>query len=101
MCHLAPLESVLFAKLPNVMSHLCVCRFDDGTPRRPGRLFIETSGAFFRVILKEPESDLEMVLSGPTIDDTFALADLMLGSDTAPWTPDTFALERRQGRRKK
>lgn len=90
-CHFAPLESVIFGKLPNVMAHLCVCRYEDGQPRRPGRMFIETSGAFFKVVLKEPDDGLEMLLNAPTIDDVLALSDLMLGAEKAPWAPDPFA----------
>lgn len=99
-CHFAPMESLLFKKLPNVMAHLCVCRYEDGTPRKPGRMFIETSGAFFKVVIKEPDDALEMLLNAPTIDDVFALADLMLGAEKAPWAPDPFA-KARQGPKKK
>lgn len=94
-CHFAPMETLLFKQLPNIMSHLCVCRYEDGGPRRPGRMFIETSGAFFKVVVKEPDDGLEMLLSAPTIDDVLALADLMLAADRAPWAPDPFA--RKQG----
>jgi hypothetical protein len=97
---LAPLDTVLFQKLPNLMSHLCVVRFEDGTPRRPGKLMLESHGASFKVILKEPDADLEMVLGGPTIDDVFALVDLMLGAEKAPWVPDPWAANRRNGKRK-
>lgn len=99
--HLASLDTVVLKACPHVVQHLAVVRYDDGTPRRPGRLFLETVGAFFKLILKDQEAGLEMILSAPTIDDVFALADLMLASDTPPWQPDPFARDRASGAKKK
>jgi hypothetical protein len=100
-CHFAPMATLVFGKLPNIMSHLCVCRYEDGSPRRPGRMFIETSGAFFKVVVKEPDDALEMLLNAPSLDDVLALADLMLGAEKAPWAPDPFAQRRQGGGKKK
>lgn len=99
--HLASLDTAVLKACPHVVQHLAVVRYDDGTPRRPGRLFLETVGAFYKLILKDQETGLEMVLSAPTIDDVFALADLMLASDTPPWQPDPFARQHASGSKKK
>jgi hypothetical protein len=66
-----------------------------------GRMFIETSGAFFKVVVKEPDDALEMLLNAPSLDDVLALADLMLGAEKAPWAPDPFAQRRQGGGKKK
>lgn len=89
--HLASLDTVVLKACPHVVQHLAVIRYDDGTPRRPGRMFVETVGAFYKLILKDQQTGLEMILSAPTLDDVLALADLMLASDTPPWQPDPFA----------
>lgn len=100
LTHLASLDTLMLKACPHVVQHLAVVRYDDGTPRRPGRLFLETVGAFYKVILKDQEAGLEMILSAPSIDDVFALADLMLASDTPPWQADPYARDRTPGKKK-
>lgn len=92
----ADCTSKLLGPLGNVMMHLAVIRYDDGTPRRPGRLFLETQGSTWVVCLKEPDAGLELRCSGQTLDDALAAADLLLGSDQCPWQPDSWAQQRSQ-----
>lgn len=98
--HIAPIETRVFDSLPNLVEHLAVNRYEDGMPRRPGRLFLETMGVSWVVILKEPDESLEMRVVGATLDDALALAELLLGADDPPWMPDSWAQDRQKSRRK-
>lgn len=98
--HRAPMETQLFAKLPNVMAHLAVNRLDDGSPRRPGSVIVMSSGSGYRLIAKEPDEGLELEAYGETIDDAFALLELLLGTDDCPWQPEREWKGPRTGKRK-
>lgn len=89
--HLAPLESAVFGKLFNLVSHCCVTKYDDGEPRQPGWFTVKTSGSAWVVQVKDPDGCCQMSAIGNTLDDALALADLLLGSDEAPWEPDPWA----------
>lgn len=86
--HLAALESKLFGSLLNVVKHCAINRYDDGTPRTPGCWILRCDGANWKLILKEPDGALQLSVVASTIDDAFALAELLLGSEEAPWEPD-------------
>lgn len=97
--HLAPLTSKNFQSLPNLVMHCCVCKYDDGDPRQPGWLSIRSQGAAWVVTLKDPDTGTQMQCLGNTLDDALALADMMAGSDDAPWEIDPWA--KKQASKKK
>ena len=97
--HLAPVETNVLEAFPNVVAHCSVTRYDDGSPRRPGWVMLKTSGPSWVVFVKDPDGACIMNLTAQTLDDALTLADLMLGSDDAPWEPDGHAEP--QGKRKK
>lgn len=88
--HLAPIESTVFTRLFNLVAHCCVTRYDDGDPRRPGWFTTKTAGSAWVVQVKDPDGCCSMSAIGNTLDDALALADLLLGSEEAPWEPDPF-----------
>jgi len=88
--HLAAIESNVFAKLGSLVGHCCVTRYEDGTPRRPGWFTVKTMGAAWCVQVKDPDAAASFQATAQTLDDALALADLLLGSDEAPWEPDAF-----------
>jgi len=88
--HLAAIETNLWAKLPNLVAHCCVTRYDDGEPRKPGWVTIKTMGSAWVVQLKDPDSCLQMSATAQSLDDALCLADLLLGAEQAPWEPDPF-----------
>lgn len=96
--HLAPLASKHFASLPNLAMHCAVVRYDDGDPRQAGWFTVKTQGSAWVIVLKDPDSASQMSCIGNTLDDALVLAELMVGSDDAPWEPDPWA--KRQGQRK-
>lgn len=94
------MDTKILTSLQNVMAHLCVVRFEDGTPRKPGRMFIETQGTMWKIVLKEPEGGLELAVCANTIDDALATADLLLGSDQCPWQLDPWQHGKINGKKK-
>jgi len=93
--NLAAVESNVFSKLPSLVAHCCVVRYDDGEPRRPGWFTVKTQGAAWTVQVKDPDSCSQLQATAQSLDDALALADLLLGSEEAPWEPDPF-LKRNQ-----
>lgn len=89
--HLAPLATKSMISFPNMVAHCCVTRYDDGDPRQPGWFTLKTQGSAWVVVLKDPDSASQMQCLGNTLDDALALAELMAGSDDAPWEPDPWA----------
>lgn len=98
--HLAPMESGVFGKLSSLVAHCAETRYDDGEPRRPGWFTIKTLGAAWCVQVKDPDSACQMTTTAATLDDALVLADVLLGSDEAPWEPDPF-LKAQEARKKK
>jgi hypothetical protein len=88
--HLAAMESNVFTKLHNLVAHCAVTRYDDGEPRKPGWFTIKTMGSAWVVQVKEPDTCLQMSATAQSLDDALALADLLLGSEEAPWEPDPY-----------
>jgi len=88
--HLAAIESNVLGGLPNLVSHCCVTRYEDGSARRPGWWTVKTMGAAWVVQVKDPDAAASLQATSGTLDDALALADLLLGSGDAPWEPDAF-----------
>jgi len=88
--HLAAVESGVFAKLMSLVAHCCTVKYDDGEPRRPGWFTVKTQGAAWTVQVKDPDSCSQLQATAQSLDDALALADLLLGSEEAPWEPDPF-----------
>jgi len=99
----APLssESKVLVKFPRLRDFLTATTYDDGTPRSPGRLWIENDGLSFVVTLFEPSAFLRVRLRAITFDDGMTLAETHLGMENAPWEVDTWARDRAQQKKKK
>jgi len=98
--HLAPMESTVFTRLHHIVAHCAVSRYDDGDPRRPGWITIQTLGSAWKVMIKDPDGCCQMSAIGNTLDDARALADLLLSSEDAPWEPDPFLKRQDSGKKK-
>jgi len=96
---LAALDSTVFGKLPNVVAHCSITRYDDGDPRRPGWFTVKTMGAAWVVQVKDPDAGASLSATASSLDDALALADLLLGSDDAPWEPDPFLKKLTSGKK--
>lgn len=98
--HLAPIDCRILGQLPSLVAHCCVTKYDDGSPRVPGWFTTGTKGAAWQVTVKDPDSGAKMVLTGNTLDDAFALAELMLGAEEAPWEVDPYLASQTKRKRK-
>lgn len=91
--HLAPLETEVLREFMPIIEHLAVCQYDDGDPRKVGRISICTHGAVWQVDIKDPDTLQQMRVSAPTLDEALALTARLLSSEEAPWEPDTWAMQ--------
>lgn len=98
--HLAPVESNVLGALPNLIAHCCVVRYEDGDPRRPGWITIKTLGAAWVVSCKDPDACAGLTATADTLDNALAMADLLLGSEEAPWEADPFLKKLETGKKK-
>lgn len=98
--HLAAVESNVFSRLPSLVAHCCVTRYDDGDPRKPGWFTVKTMGSAWVCQVKDPDSAASFTATSNTLDDALALADLLLSSEEAPWEPDPFLKKMEAGKKK-
>lgn len=94
-------ESKLLHKLPRLRAFLTDTQYEDGSPRAPGRLWLDQDGVGFTITLFEPTAFARMRLRAATLDDVFALCDVHLGAENAPWEVDQYARDRAAGKKKK
>lgn len=88
--HLAPVESNVLDRFPSLVAHCAVTAYDDGTPRKTGWWTVKTMGTTWVVQVKDPDGCVSLSATGPTLDDALTLADLLVGTDDAPWESDPF-----------
>jgi len=93
--HLAAVETEILGRCPQVVAHLCHVAYDDGSPRQPGTVTIRVRGSTWSVEARDWDACARLVASATTCDDAFALLDLLLGSDNAPWEPDRYLEEKK------
>lgn len=94
--HLAAVESNIFAALPNLVAHCCVTRYEDGSVRQPGWWTLKTRGAAWVCQVKDPDSCCSLQAAANSVDDALALADLLLGTENAPWEADAFLKQQKK-----
>jgi len=94
-------ESVVLKKFPRVCQFLTATSYDDGSPRAPGRVWIDNDGIGFTVTLMEPTAYARVRLRAATIDDTFRVMEAHLNAENAPWEVDQYARERAEQKKSK
>lgn len=97
--HLAPVESEILGKLPNLVAHCCLTKYEDGEARKPGWFTVKTLGAAWIVECKDPDACARLTATADTLDNALVLADMLLGAEEAPWENDPF-LKRLGGQKK-
>lgn len=97
--HLANPESTLLAGLPSLRAHCSCTRYEDGSARKPGWFTVKTMGSAWVVQVKDPDAGAQMQVTSQTLDDALTMADLLVGSEGAPWEPDAY-LRATQSRKK-
>lgn len=95
---LADQTTTVMAPLKNLVAHCAVRKYEDGTARTPGWWTVKTMGSAWVVQVKDPDACAQLQATAAKLDDALALADLLLGSEEAPWEPDPWL---QKGRGKK
>jgi len=93
--HLAAVETEILGRVPQIVSHLTHVAYDDGSPREPGTITIRVRGTTWSVEARDWNACARLVASALSCDDAFALLDLLLGSDNAPWEADRYLEEKK------
>lgn len=84
--------SVILDDCPLLRQFLTHTAYDDMSPRQPGYVTIRTRGLTFEITLYDYDSGQRCACQGPSLDDMFAAAELVLGAEQAPWTPDSYLM---------
>jgi len=83
-------DSVILELCPLLRQFITHTVYEDMTPRQPGYFTVRTRGLAFEITLYDYDSGTRLAVQGPTLDDMFAAAELMLGTENAPWTQDQY-----------
>jgi hypothetical protein len=94
-------ESKILVKVPRISLFLVETSYEDGSPRSPGRLWIDNDGTAFTITLFEPTAMARVRIRGNTLDDALGLANAHLGMESAPWEVDQYARDKAAGKKKK
>lgn len=94
-------SSVVLKKFPRLFDFLSNRWYENGEPRWPGSLWIDSDALAFRALLKEPSLFLQTRIRAATVDDLFAAVETFLGLDAPPWEPDAYAHEKAVTKKKK
>lgn len=97
----AQTSSVLLRQCTGIIDHMALRRYDDGQPRQPGRIMVETIGSMWKVTLKDPDTCQQLFVLAATLDDAITMASLLCEADDAPWEPDPWAREAKSKKSKK
>lgn len=89
--HLAPVETTILRDYMPIVEHLAMVQYEDGDTRKAGRITLCTFGGVWQAEVKDPDTLQQMRLSAQTLDDLIILLAVQLGSEDAPWEPDTWA----------
>lgn len=96
-----PSESKVLAKFPALRTFLSARSYEGGGARLPGKLWIDTTAAGFQVTLIDQDNALRVSGRAATMDDLFALAELLAGGEGVQWEVDQYQREKLEKKSKK
>lgn len=96
----AAVETVLFERIPQVVAHLTHVRYEDGSARQTGTITLRTRGGSWYAEARDYDAGARLIACAQSCDDALALLDLLLGSDDAPWEPDRYIQDAKNGKKK-
>lgn len=87
-------------RFPHLAAVLLSTRYE-GTDkvREPGTLGVYPSALGFKVVLKDPTTCSQLLVQVTEWDDVEKALEAILAGATPPWQPDTYAAQKRKGRR--
>jgi hypothetical protein len=96
-----PVACAVLKKFPRILAFLTDRWYDDGSPRFPGSVWMDSDLGACKALLKEPSLMLCARIRAATWDDLYAAVETFLGLDAPPWEPDQYAAERANQKKKK
>lgn len=87
--NLAPLETEYLREHMGIVESLALLSYEDGSPRQPGYLGMWVQGSTWVVRLTDKDADATLTAEGRTLDEALDTLQLLLGSDAAPWEPNS------------
>jgi len=94
-------DSKLLAKCPALLEFLTATQYEDGSPRTPGYMWISNRTAAFEVTVFDPDGCGKLPVLAKTLDEAFALVEVHLRADQAPWQQDGFLLKKASEKKKR
>lgn len=97
----ASLSTKVLLKYQNLVQHLALSQYDDGSPRSPGVLILFATGTSWRCVIKDPDTTAKLVITQESLDELLGAADLLLGSPDTMWEIDQYTPSSRKGGKRK
>lgn len=82
------------AELPQLTAFMVDCNYDDGAPRKGGRLFISVERGSWVVVLKDQNQGLQLEIAVEKPEQMLHALEAALSSPSAPWRIDQWAKSR-------
>lgn len=98
--HQAAVETTILEKVPQVVAHLTHTVYEDGSARQTGTITLRTRGGSWVAEARDFDAGARLIAHAQSCDDALALLDLLLGSEDAPWEPDRYIQESKNGKKK-
>lgn len=96
-----PMTSAILMKLTLIREFLTEVNYEDGSKRQPGYMTLRNRGTQFELTLYDPDAGMRLPCRGLLIDDAFALAEKLLGTESAPWEKDDYLTSRLTTKKKR
>lgn len=96
-----PMTSAILMKLTLMREFLTEVNYEDGSVRQPGYFTLRNKGTQFEITLYDPDAGMRLPCRGLLIDDCFALAEKLLGTENAPWEKDDYLTSRLTEKKKR
>lgn len=96
-----PSESKLLAKFAALRAFLSARSYEGGGARVPGKLWIEPTAVGYQVTLIDQDNALRVSGRAGTLDEVFALAELLAGGEGVQWEVDQYQREKLEKKSKK
>lgn len=87
-------DSVIFKKFPRYREFISAREYDDGSPRLPGRVWLDSDNLAFTATIFERSGFGRMRFRAQSQDDLFAAIEAFLSQENPQWEDDDFAREK-------
>jgi len=91
-----------FDKTPTLAGFLVDLQYEEGGgPREPSYVIIKAAGGEWLVTLKDPTEARQLRVRVTDLGTCWASLEALLNADSCPWEPDTWAVGRKAGSRRR